>query len=69
MGENKKAPPICGCSDRSGYIAAVYKCETCGSVCERCRVSCSKHGHAIRRLTKGEIGSYEDWVRAYGYPA
>jgi len=60
-------PPICGCSDRSSYIKAQYKCESCGNVCEHCQTSCKKAGHKIRKLRVDEIGTHEDWIRMFGY--
>jgi len=61
-------PPICGCSDRSSRVRALYKCESCGHICKFCYKSCRRDGHKVRKLRTDEIGTSNDWIKAYGYP-
>ena len=63
-------PPLCGCSDRSGYVRAKHKCETCNElVCKYCVESCQVKGHKTRKATVEEIGTQEDGIRSFGYPS
>lgn len=69
MSKANFVPPICGCSDRSGYIRATHKCDECGNICKHCSKSCKSSGHKIRELTKDEVGTSSDWIKAFGYPS